>query len=99
MIQLPLWPEVAGIVRSVYKRHQRKLHTGEQQRTFSFIQSNRAKKGGQKRREKRADRDAAIVQAVQAGESMRAVGREYGLNPSTVLRMFAKRGCCMSHTR
>ena len=31
--------EVAGIVRSVYKRHQRKLHTGEQQRTFAFIQA------------------------------------------------------------
>ena len=33
--------EVAGIVRSVYKRHQRKLHTGEQQRTFAFIQAAR----------------------------------------------------------
>ena len=84
--------EVAGIVRSVYKRHQRKLHTGEQQRTFAFIQAARGKKGGQKRREKRADRDAAIVQAVQAGESMRAVGREYGLNPSTVLRMLRREG-------
>ena len=40
--------EVAGIVRSVYKRHQRKLSSGEQQRAFSFIQSNRAKKGGKK---------------------------------------------------
>ena len=35
--------EVAGIVRSVYKRHQRKLASGEQQRTFSFIQSCRGK--------------------------------------------------------
>ena len=84
--------EVAGIVRSVYKRHQRKLHTGEQQRTFSFIQSNRAKKGGQKRREKRADRDAAIIQAVQAGgQSMRSVERRLGLSHGTV-RYIVKRG-------
>ena len=84
--------EVAGIVRSVYKRHQRKLHTGEQQRTFSFIQSNRAKKGGQKRREKRADRDATIIQAVQAGgQSMRSVERRLGLSHGTV-RYIVKRG-------
>ena len=44
-------PEVAGIVRSVYKRHQRKLHTGEQQRTFSFIQAARGRKSGQRRYE------------------------------------------------
>ena len=85
-------PEVAGIVRSVYKRHQRKLSSGEQQRTFSFIQSNRAKKGGQKRREKRADRDAAIIQAVQAGgQSMRSVERRLGLSHGTV-RYIIKRG-------
>ena len=43
--------EVAGIVRSVYKRHQRKLHTGEQQRTFAFIQAARGRlpKDGPKR--------------------------------------------------
>ena len=29
--------EVQGIVRSVYKRHQRKLASGDQQRTFAFI--------------------------------------------------------------
>ena len=28
--------EVAGIVRSVYKRHQRQLSSGEQQQTFSL---------------------------------------------------------------
>ena len=38
-------PEVAGIVRSVYKRHQRNLSSGEQQRTFAFIQASpRARK-------------------------------------------------------
>ena len=84
--------EVAGIVRSVYKRRQRKLSSGEQQRTFSFIQANRAKKGGKKRREKRADRDAAIIQAVQAGgQSMRSVERRLGLSHGTV-RYIIKRG-------
>ena len=29
--------EVRGIVRSVYKRHQRKLASGDQHRTFAFI--------------------------------------------------------------
>ena len=38
--------EVAGIVRSVYKRHQRKLSSGEQQRRFSFIQAARGRKSG-----------------------------------------------------
>ena len=91
--------EVAGIVRSVYKRHQRKLSSGEQQRAFSFIQSNRAKKGGQKKREKRADRDAAIIQAVQAGgQSMRAVGRQYGLDGKQ-RASHPQTGCGMSHTR
>ena len=84
--------EVAGIVRSVYKRHQWKLSSGEQQRAFSFIQSNRAKKGGKKRREKRADRDAAIIQAVQAGgQSIHRVAREYGLNRYAI-RHILKRG-------
>ena len=43
--------EVAGIVRSVYRRHQRKLSSGEQQRTFSFIQAARGRKSGQRRSE------------------------------------------------
>ena len=44
-------PEVAGIVRSIYKRHQQKLSSGEQQRTFSFIQAARGRKSGQRRSE------------------------------------------------
>ena len=76
--------EVAGIVRSVYKRHQRKLSSGEQQRTFSFIQSNRAKKGGQKRREKRADRDAAIVAAYAQGQTQAAIAERVGITRQAV---------------
>ena len=83
--------EVQGIVRSVYRRHQRKLHTGEQQRTFAFIQSRRGKKSGKKRREGHKERDVAIIQAVQAGESMRSVERRLGLSHGTV-RYIIKRG-------
>ena len=79
-------------MRSVYKRHQRKLHTGEQQRTFAFIQAARGKKGGQKRREKRADRDAAIVQAVQGWGVYASCRTGIWLNPSTVLRMLRREG-------
>ena len=90
--QLPLdTAEVQGIVRSVYKRHQQKLGTGEQQRMFACIQKNRGKKSGHARRTKTADRDTAIIQAVQAGQSMRAVGRQYGLRLSTVQNII-KRG-------
>ena len=76
--------EVRGIVRSVYKRHQRKLHTGEQQRTFAFIQSCRGKKSGAARRTKTAERDAAIIQAVGAEQSFRMVARAHKLSLSTV---------------
>ena len=40
-------------------------------RPFAFIQVARSRKSGQAWRTKTADRDAAIVAAVQAGESMR----------------------------
>ena len=76
--------EVAGIVRSVYKRHQRKLSSGEQQRRFSFIQANRAKKGGQKRREKRAERDAAIQVAYAQGETQVAIAERVGITRRAV---------------
>ena len=88
--------ELGGIVKSVVRYQRRNLESGKQQQTFSSIQSCRGKKGGKKsgkaRRAKTAERDTAIIQAVQAGQSMRAVGREYGLNPSTVLRMLQREG-------
>ena len=63
-------------MRSVYRRHQRNLHTGEQQRTFAFIQAARGRKGGRvsgaKRRAATLDRDAAIVAAYAEGQTQAA---------------------------
>ena len=81
-------PEVAGIVRSVYKRHQRKLHTGEQQQTFSFIQAARGRKGGRvsgaKRRTATLDRDAAIVAAYAEGQTQTALAERHGITRQAV---------------
>ena len=81
-------PEVAGIVRSVYKRHQRKLASGEQQRTFSFIQAARGRKGGRasgaKRRVDTLDRDAAIVAAYAEGQTHKSIADRYGLTKRAV---------------
>ena len=43
------------------------------------------------RRDRTAERDRAIIQAVQAGESMRAAGHQYGLSDFAV-RHILKRG-------
>ena len=45
----------------------------------SAAQRRRGIKSGKVRRARNAERDAAIVAAVEAGQSMRAVAREYGL--------------------
>ena len=87
--------ELGGIVKSVVRYQRRNLESGKQQQTFSFIQACRGKSGGKKsgqaRRAKTAERDTAIIQAIQAGQSMRAVGRVYGLDESSV-RHIIKRG-------
>ena len=87
--------ELGGIVKSVVRYQRRNLESGKQQQTFSFIQACRGKSGGKKsgqaRRAKTAERDTAIIQTIQAGQSMRAVGRVYGLDESSV-RHIIKRG-------
>ena len=59
--------------------------------TKSITYRSGGKKSGQARRAKTAERDTAIIQAIQAGQSMRAVGRVYGLDESSV-RHIIKRG-------
>ena len=87
--------ELGGIVKSVVRYQRRNLESGKQQRTFSFIQSARGRKGGRvsgaTRRADTLERDAAIVATVQAGESMRSVERRLGLSHGTV-RYIIKRG-------
>lgn len=87
--------ELGGIVKSIRRIQTKNLESGQTQRTFSFLQAARGRKGGRvsgaKRRAGTLERDAAIVAAVQAGESMRAVGRVYGLSDFAV-RHIVKRG-------
>ena len=83
--------ELGGIVKSIRRIQTKNLQSGQTQRTFSFLQAARGRKSGQARRTRTADRDAAIVAAVQAGESRRAVGRVYSLSEGAV-RKILKRG-------
>ena len=87
--------ELGGIVKSVVRYQRRNLESGKQQQTFSSIQSAQGQEerqeGGEARRAKTADRDAAIIQAVQHGESIHGVAREYGLNRYAI-RHILKRG-------
>ena len=76
--------ELDGIVKSVVRYQRRNLESGKQQQTFAFIQSARGRKSGAARRAKTVARDTAIIQAIQAGQSMRAVGWEYGLSARAV---------------
>lgn len=86
--------ELGGILKSVVRYQSRNLSTGKQQRQFSFIQSRRGKKGGRRsgeaRRAKTVERDTAIIQAVQAGQSMRSVGRQFGLYHRAVQNIMAR---------
>ena len=43
------------------------------------------------RRAKNRERDLIIIQAAIDGESMRSLGRKYGVNASTVLRIIARK--------
>ena len=53
-------------------------------------QKERGMKSGEARRAKNRTRDLSIIQAAIDGESMRSLGRKYGVNVSTVLRIIAR---------
>ena len=85
--------EVRGIAKSVTKRRARWVARGSyytpEQRTLWGRE--RGIRSGKARRKRTADRDAAIVEAVECGESIRSVEREYGLTHGTV-RWIMRRG-------
>lgn len=56
----------------------------------SAAQRRRGVKSGKVRRARNAERDAAIVAAVEAGQSMRAVAREYGLTHQAVMKIVGR---------
>ena len=88
--------EVQGIARSVHHIHLRKMRSGEQQSTFSMIQSfrgaknsptNQAAKGrqsGEARRHRTQERDQRILRCLEAGCGVRQVARSEGLHHRTV---------------
>ena len=57
----------------------------------SAAQRRRGIKSGKVRRARNAERDAAIVAAVEAGQSMRAVARGWGVHHKTVLHVVNRR--------
>ena len=86
--------EVAATARSVHKYRvgwitKGKYFTEDQRRLWG---RERQARGVAKRRERNADRDRAIVQAVEEGESMRSVARRFVLSRMQVWRIcqFAK---------
>ena len=98
-LEVPLdHAEALAIAGSVNRIQRKNLDSGETQRRFAFIQSCRGKRSGAARRKGTAQRDAEIVAAVERGESMRAVGRAYGLTEGAV-RHIVGRGCVMNQSR
>ena len=83
--------ECQWIAKSVVRYCRRNLASGDTQQNFSFIQAERGRKSGAKRRERMAERDAEIVARAEAGESIRSVSRAIGLDDSTV-RHILRRG-------
>ena len=79
--------EVEGIARSVER-----YRTGWEYITprFSARQAWKGQRSGISRRAKTAERDAAIIQAVNAGESMRAMARMTGLRLSTIQNIVSR---------
>ena len=56
----------------------------------SAAQRRRGVKSGKVRRARNAERDRAIVSAVKAGQSMRAVARQYGLAVGAVHHIYSR---------
>ena len=78
--------EVAGLARSVERYRRRWIRQGKfwgpGKSNYDHspeAQARRGKRSGKARRKRTRERDQAIVQAVTAGQSMRAVARDHGL--------------------
>ena len=85
--------EVRGIARSVERyradwKARGRFYTVEQRTLWGRALGVRS---GASRRARNADRDAAIVETVQSGRSLRDVGREFGITEGSV-RWVVRRG-------
>ena len=74
--------EVEGIAKSVERYRARWTFYTPEQRTLWGRE--RGVRSGVARRKRTADRDAAIIEAVESGRSMRNVGREFDLSARAV---------------
>lgn len=84
-LDYPLWEsELRHIVRSVIKISLRNLNSGQTQRGFSTLQTERGRKSGKSRRNRNAARDAAIVYSVLTGRSKRSTARQFKVSEGTV---------------
>ena len=88
--------EVAGIAASVERyRKNWSYYTAEQKTLWG---RERGVKSGASRRKLTADRDRAIVQAVESGRSLRDVGGEYGIDHKAVSWIVNRGGWGMNYT-
>ena len=80
--------ELGGIVKSIRRIQAKNLQSGQTQRTFSFIQAARGRKGGRvsgaKRRADTLERDVAIMAAYAQGETQAGIAGRYGITQQAV---------------
>ena len=80
--------ELGGIVKSIRQIQAKNLQSGQTQRTFSFVQAARGRKGGRvsgaKRRADTLERDAAIVAAYAQGETQAGIAGWHGITQQAV---------------
>jgi len=84
--------EVASIARSVERYRARWVESGRFYSHTSAEQAQRGRRSGQARRRATAERDAAIVEAVEGGQSQAAVGRAFGLSRWAVRKIVRRDG-------
>lgn len=76
--------ELRHLVKSVIRISRRNLERGQTQRGLTAIQAARGRKSGQARRSRTAERDAAIIQAVLGGRSIRKTAYRYSLSKTAI---------------
>ena len=78
------WEKVARDAHRILKADLKSGKTEDGLRTFQAV---RGVASGEARRAKNERRDTDIVRAIIAGQGVRSIARDYGLNPSTVCRI------------
>ena len=74
------------------------LASGRTEQRFAEIQASRGRWSGFVRRERTADRDAGIVERIEAGESMRSVAADVGLSARAIHYIVHRWACYMNQS-